>query len=78
MEVVYVSYAQAQKLIPVFKHIVKVGPYREVRESARRILSELELVRGDISYDPLEGRQVILRAEKDREFLQDALTVIEE
>lgn len=78
MEVIYVSYIQAQRLIPVFKHVVKHGPYREARESAKRILQELKLVRGDISYDPLAGRQVILRAETDRDFLRDAIAAIGE
>lgn len=76
MEVMYISYAQAQKLIPVFRHVVKYGPYKEARESAKRILQELELVRGDISYDPLRGRQIFLRSENDRDFLRDAIEAI--
>jgi len=73
MEVVYVSYAQAQTLIPIFKHVAKSGPYKEAKESAKRILQELDLVRGDINYEPLAGRQVILRSEDDRDFLRDAI-----
>jgi len=76
MEVMYVSYEEAQKLIPIFKHVAKHGPYKEARASARRILQELELVRGDISYAPLSGCQIILRSEEDKDFLRDALEVI--
>ena len=78
MEVIYVSYAQAQRLIPIYKHIIEHGPYKEAKESAKRILQELKMVRGDISYEPLEGRQVILRSELDRDFLMDSLAVIGE
>lgn len=77
MEVMYVSYQEAQALIPVFKWIAKQGPYKEAKESAKRILPELELVRGDISYSPLAGRQVILRVEDDRSFLSDAIASLE-
>lgn len=76
MEVVYVSYAQAQKLIPIMEHVAKQGPYKEAKESAKRILQELRMVRGDISYKPLEGRQVILRSEDDRDFLRDAIETV--
>ena len=78
MEVMYVSYEDARRLIPFFKHASDKGPYREARESAKRILQELELVRGDISYAPLAGRQVFLRVEDDRSFLRDAIASLEE
>ena len=78
MEVIYVSYEQARKLIPIMKQIAETHQWRETRESAKRLLQELKLVRGDISYDPLAGRQVILRSELDRNFLKDALSTIEE
>jgi len=78
MEVMYVSFAEAQRLIPILKHVAKYGPYKEAKESAKRILQELELVRRDISYDPLAGRQVILRSENDRDFLRDAIEATRE
>jgi len=78
MEVVFVSYKEAQRLIPLFKHVSKYGPYEEARDSAKRILQDLELVRGDIGYEPFGGRQVILRSVRDREFLEDAIAAIEE
>lgn len=73
MEVMYVSYAQAQKLIPLMQYVAKAHEWKEARESAKRILQELELVRGDISYDPLSGRQIFLRSENDRDFLRDSI-----
>jgi len=76
MEVMYVSYPQAQRLIPLMQHISKYHEWKEVRESAKRILPELEAVRGDISYDPLAGRQVFLRSENDRDFLRDSIEEI--
>jgi len=56
---VYVSYEEAQKLIPVFQWLAKHGPYREVRDDAKAILGELKMVR-PISYEPLKGRQIFL------------------
>ena len=78
MEVVYVTYAQAQKLIPIMEHIAKNHEWKEARESAKRILPDLKMVRGDISYEPLSGRQIFLRSELDRDFLMDSLRAIEE
>ena len=78
MEVIFISYQDAQALLPFFRHAAERGPYREARESAKRIIQELELVRGDVSYAPLSGRQVILRVEDDRDFLRDALESLEE
>ena len=77
MEVMFVSYQDAQALIPFFRHAADRGPYKEARESAKRILPELELVRGDISYAPLSGRQVFLKSEDDRDFLRDAIESLE-
>lgn len=72
MEVVYVSYEEAQKLIPIMEHFAQKAPYKEAKESAKRLLPELRLVR-DLDYGPLQGRQVILRREDDRDFLIDAI-----
>jgi hypothetical protein len=75
MEVIYISYDEAQKLLPFFEAAAKCAPYKEARESSRRILQELEFVR-DRDYSPLKGCQIILSREKDREFLLDALAWI--
>lgn len=75
MEVVFISYDEAQQIIPFFKTVVKNPPYKEAREPARRILAELELVRS-IDYSPLRGRQVILRSESDRDWLLEVLSDI--
>jgi len=71
----YISYEEAQKLIPIFQYAKKFGPHRELRLMAGRILEELELVRGDIDYSPLRGDQVFL-SRKDTELLLDALEYI--
>ena len=75
MEVVFISYDEAQKLIPFFKAVAKSSPYKEAREPARRILQELELIR-DLDYSPLRGSQVILRREEDKDWLLDVLAEI--
>lgn len=73
---IYVSYEEAQKLIPFFKHQSKHGPYREARESSQRILQELGYVKNR-SYEPLSGKQVILTREDDRSFLMDTIAALE-
>jgi hypothetical protein len=75
IEDIFLTYEEAQKLIPFFEYARRNAPYKEARESAYRILRELELVR-DLDYSPLRGRQVILSRKKDREFLLDALANI--
>lgn len=72
MEVVFISYDEAQKLIPFFKAAVKNPPYKEARENAQRVLRELELVR-DLDYGPLPGRQCIFHNEDDRDWLLEVL-----
>lgn len=75
MRVTFVTYEEAQKLIPVFKYAQKHGPWKEVRESASRILEKLESVR-TVDYSPLKGYQMLLK-EEDYEFYLDALDVAE-
>jgi len=74
-QVVYVTYQEAQKLVPFFKHTKIHGPWKEIRESSGRILRELENVRS-IDYSPLRGDQIFL-SDTDYEFLIDALAVVE-
>ena len=76
MEVMYINYEEAQKLIPLFEHLSKYAPIKEAKESAQRILPELKLVRKDISYSPLKGRQIFLRNEMDRQFLIDSIAAL--
>lgn len=77
MEVMYVSYDEAQKLIPFFQVASQDKTYgAEAMESARRILAELRLVRGDITYHTPKGRQIILRNERDKEFLIDTIAAL--
>jgi len=77
MEVMYISYQEAQRLIPLFQELSRSAPIKEARESAKRILPELKLVREDISYSPLKGRQVFLRNELDKQFLLDSIGALE-
>lgn len=75
-EVMYITYKDAQRLIPFLKVAVKHGPYLEAKESANRLLQEMVLVRGDIDYT-LGGRQMFLRSE-DKEFLLDLMGSLED
>lgn len=56
---VYVSYEDAQILIPIFEKIVEQAPWREARGDATAILRELERVR-DIDYKGFSGKQIFL------------------
>ena len=77
MEVMFINYEEAQKLIPFFK-VASNDPHygTPAMESARRILSELLLVRNNMSYSTPGGRQIILRSEGDKEFLIDAIAAL--
>jgi hypothetical protein len=59
------------KLKPFFRAARKDAPYKEARDSAYRILRELELVRPD-AYDQLPGRQIFLKSQ-DYEFLRNVM-----
>jgi len=72
---VWVTYGEAQRLIPFFKAAKKFGPHKEARESAGRILSELGGAR-DIDYSPFRGYQMFLK-DTDYEFYMDALDAME-
>lgn len=65
----YVSYEEAQRLIPFFRYFKEKAPYSEIRKSAKRILGELESVRS-LDYSPMRGDQIFL-AETDYQFLED-------
>ena len=67
--VVYVTYEEAQKLIPIFRYYAEKGPWREVRRDAESILTELQMVRPK-SYAPLSGRQIFL-SESEYNFFLD-------
>jgi len=73
---IYVTYEEAQRLVPFFQHQAKHGPYREARESSQRILQELSYVKNR-DYSPLSGKQVILTREDDRNFLMDTIGALE-
>ncbi len=68
---VYVSYEDAQRLIPIFEYYVHEGPWKEVRSDARAILGELRDVR-PMDYSPLRGQQIFL-TEKQYEFFNDVV-----
>jgi hypothetical protein len=67
---VVMSYAEAQALIPVFRSF-KPHEWKDVRESATRIVNELAQVE-DYDYKFLGGKQIFL-SDKDYEFLQDVM-----
>ena len=77
MEIMYVTYAEAQRLIPFFqREAARSSPYPGAQESAKRILSELQMVRGDVDYSPMKGKQIVLRNEHDKEFLIDTIAAL--
>lgn len=77
MNVVYLTDEEARKLKPIFRKLAKEAPWRDARESARRLLQELEMVREDISYEPLSGKQIILESSVDYDFLTDVMQEME-
>lgn len=75
MNVIYVSYDEAQKLVPVFEYYAKKGPWKEVRSDASSILRALRDVR-DVDYAPLSGQQIFLATEQ-YEFFHDVRAEVE-
>lgn len=73
--VVYVSYEEAQRLLPVFRYLAKYGPWKEVRDGAKVFVRELGLVR-PIDY-ALGGDQIFL-SEHQYEFFLDVKASLEE
>jgi len=63
LNVVYVDYEEAQRLIPIFDYYMKKGPWKEVRADASSILRELKDVR-EVDYAPLRGHQLFLTEEQ--------------
>jgi hypothetical protein len=70
-EYMYITYSDAQRLIPFYEKVAKEHPWKEVRESAKRLLRELRMVR-DIDYSPASGHQLILNR-VDHQFLMDTM-----
>jgi len=66
LNAVYVSYEEAQKLIPIFRYYTHEASWKDVRSDASRILKELRDVR-NISYR-LGGQQIFLTEEQYRFF----------
>jgi hypothetical protein len=66
MNIEYISYEEAQKLIPVFEWYASSGQWKELRYDARMLLKELKDVR-DVKYT-LHGRQMFV-TEKQHDLL---------
>lgn len=60
MRVVYVSYEEAQQLIPTFEYLKWQGPRKDVRADSDALLKELKMVRQNVDYGSLGGRQIWL------------------
>lgn len=73
--VLFVSYAEAERMMPFFEYAKVHGPYKEARRSAARILGELSHIR-NIDYSPLKGAQLFL-SEGDYEFYIDTINAVE-
>lgn len=66
---VFVSYEEAQALIPIFEYYARDGQWKEVRADARIILKELRDVR-DVNYGQLPGRQIFLEDDQADFFMR--------
>jgi hypothetical protein len=75
LETTFITYEEAVKLKEFFKDAKKHGPYKEARDSAGRILGELERVR-NIDYEPFPGYQLVL-SPGDMRFLRDVMGVLD-
>lgn len=61
--VVYVSYEEAQELLPTFRYLKERGPRKEVRLDASAIVRELEMV-DDREYSKTGGKQIFLSSQQ--------------
>lgn len=71
MRTTYVTYDEAQTLIPIFRYLIREAPYKDVRRDASVVLVELGFVK-QIDYAPLRGRQLILK-EREYDLLEKAM-----
>jgi len=46
----YISYPEAQKVLEVLEYILGTDQRKEVKEAARRVKKEIEMVRPDVKY----------------------------
>lgn len=72
---VYITYEDAQRLIPFFEAIIEHPPVSGARKRGIRILRKLKSVRKDVDYEPLLGQQVFL-ASKDKEWLLEVMDIL--
>lgn len=73
--VVYITYEEAQKLKPFFEYSKANAPYKEAKESAKRILRELGYAK-PMDYSPFRGYQMLLN-NQDYDFFMDALAFMQ-
>ena len=57
---VFVSHKEASELIPIFMEKRMELKGRLLRQASHMLIEELELVRGDVDYSPMNGRQIFL------------------
>ena len=67
----YVTYEEAQTLIPIFRYLEKEAPYVDLRKSAGKVLMALKRVRS-VDYAPLRGYQIILD-EREHDLLKKVM-----
>ena len=68
---VYVTYPEAVRLKTIFKSLRETAPLKEARESAGRILGELDIIRPERS-EPFRGQQMFLKP-GDYAFFMDVI-----
>lgn len=69
----WITYKEAQKLIPLFEWARENAPFPKAQESASRILIDLKNVR-NIDYGKVKRHQLIIE-ERDWQFFQDMRSV---
>ena len=57
---VFVSYGEAQRMLPFFREMARTARLARIRKAASAFVEELDLVRDDVDYAPLGGRQILL------------------
>jgi hypothetical protein len=72
----YITYPEAQKLISAFRYMKEKAPFKDARESSKRILHDLSFVKNQ-SYEPVGGYQLMLE-ERDAEFFENTRNAMED
>lgn len=73
--VMFLTYEEAQLLLPIFRQLSTREYPREMRMAASRIVEKLRRVREDVDYRDTGGEQICLK-ERDFGLLSDVLEMV--